>query len=194
MVRPSLLIIGADSDLKAIIVGELANRDIELLWAADIENARQLMSGIRPNAALIDFESLGVRSLAFIAELASSSPTIPVLTVLTVDDLKIKVEAARQGTRVLLQKPLHSADLGEAVDRIFSQESALLARVLVMSHTPAVLERAKDAIQSDRVRVSTLQDPMRFWDTLEDQSPNLLVLDVDMPQFSGLDLCRVIRV
>ncbi|MCU1309367.1 MAG: diguanylate cyclase protein [Candidatus Angelobacter sp.] len=194
MVRPSLLIVGADSDLKAIIVAELANRDIELFWAADLDNARQLMSGIRPNAALIDFEAVGVSSLPFISELANASPSIAVLTVLTVDDLKIKVEAARQGTRVLLQKPLHSADLGESIDRIFSQESALLARVLVMSHIPKVLKAAKEAIQSDRVRVSTLQDPMRFWETLEDQSPNLLVLDVDMPQFSGLDLCRVIRV
>src|SRR5437879_6728330 len=194
MVRPSLLIIGADPDLKEIIVAELANRDIELFWAADLDNARQLMSNIRPNAALIDFEAVGVSSLPFISELANASPSIAVLTVLAVDDLKRKGEAARQGTRVLLQKPLHSADLGESIDRIFSQESALLARVLVMSHIPKVLEAAKEAIQSDRVRVSTLQDPMRFWETLEDQSPNLLVLDVDMPQFSGLDLCRVIRV
>ncbi|MCU1286533.1 MAG: diguanylate cyclase protein [Acidobacteriales bacterium] len=194
MVRPSLLVIGADAELKAVTVSELANRDIELLWATDLASARKLMAEIRPNAALLDYESIGIDALEFIAELAAMSPTIPALTVLTRDDLQIKVEAARQGTRVLLQKPVHSADLGESIDRIFSQESALLARVLVMSHIPEILKHAKNAIESDRVRVSTLDDPMRFWETLEDQSPNLLVLDVDMPQFSGLDLCRVIRV
>ena len=130
MVRPSLLVIGADAELKAVTVSELANRDIELLWAKDLASARKLMADIRPNATLIDYESIGIDALEFIAELVAMSPTIPALTVLTRDDLQIKVEAARQGTRVLLQKPVHSADLGESIDRIFSQESALLASSL----------------------------------------------------------------
>ena len=39
----------------------------------------------------------------------------------------------------------------------------------------------------------TLDDPLRFWDTLEQATPDLLMLDLDMPRLSGIELCRVVR-
>lgn len=38
-----------------------------------------------------------------------------------------------------------------------------------------------------------LDDPLRFWDTLETASPDLLILDVDMPALNGIELCHIIR-
>jgi diguanylate cyclase (GGDEF)-like protein len=43
------------------------------------------------------------------------------------------------------------------------------------------------------VRVTTLEDPLAFWDALERTRPDLLVMDVDMPGVSGTELCRVVR-
>ena len=39
----------------------------------------------------------------------------------------------------------------------------------------------------------TLEDPLRFWDVLEETSPDLVMLDVEMPHVSGIELCRVVR-
>lgn len=193
MARPSLLVIGADPDLRAILTTELAGREIDPVWAEDAASARIAITRSRPGAALIDLGPLGAGAMDLVTEFASLEPSLPVITVLTEDDLRTRVEAARRGTRLLLQKPLIGGDLAEAIGRIFNHESALLARVLVLSHSEEILNKAKQSISSDRVRVSVLDDAIRFWDTLEEQSPNLLVLDVDMPQFSGLDLCRVVR-
>jgi DNA-binding response OmpR family regulator len=41
--------------------------------------------------------------------------------------------------------------------------------------------------------VTTLDDPRQFWDVLEAVQPDLLVLDVEMPYLSGMELCQVIR-
>ena len=41
--------------------------------------------------------------------------------------------------------------------------------------------------------MTTLEDPERFWETLGEAVPDLLVLDVNMPGVSGFDLCRVVR-
>lgn len=193
MARPSLLIIGADPDLKAILLTELAGRDIDPLWADDAVSARQAIKNARPNAAMIDFAPLGASALQLISDIAGVEPSVPIITVLAEDDLRVRVEAARSGTRLLLQKPVSGSELGEAIARVLNQETTLQARVLVLSHREEVREKTRQAITSERVRVAVSDDALRFWDTLEEQSPNLLILDVDMPQFSGLDLCRVVR-
>jgi diguanylate cyclase (GGDEF)-like protein len=38
-----------------------------------------------------------------------------------------------------------------------------------------------------------INSPERFWETFEENPPDLIVLDLDMPGISGLDLCRVVR-
>jgi CheY-like chemotaxis protein len=38
-----------------------------------------------------------------------------------------------------------------------------------------------------------LNDPLQFLPVLEKSTPDLLVLDLKMPHFSGLDLCQVLR-
>jgi diguanylate cyclase (GGDEF)-like protein len=193
MVRPSLLIVGAEPDLKAILAAELAGREIDPVWATDLTAARALLKKSRPNAVLIDFGPVGNAALELITEISAIQPNVPLITVLTDDDLRIRVEAARRGTRLLLQKPISGSELGEGIARVLNQEGTLQARVLVLSHQEQVREKTKAAIESERIRVSVLDDAVRFWDTIEEQSPNLLILDVEMPQFSGLDLCRVVR-
>lgn len=43
------------------------------------------------------------------------------------------------------------------------------------------------------MQVHALSDPLSFWEVLEDVTPDLLVLDIDMPLISGIELCRVVR-
>jgi len=40
--------------------------------------------------------------------------------------------------------------------------------------------------------VITLDDPRRFWETLV-SSPELLILDINMPHLSGIELCQIVR-
>lgn len=41
--------------------------------------------------------------------------------------------------------------------------------------------------------MTTLAEPQQFWDVLEASSPDLLILDIAMPQISGLELCQIVR-
>jgi DNA-binding response OmpR family regulator len=38
-----------------------------------------------------------------------------------------------------------------------------------------------------------LDNPNQFWTTLEQAKPDLLILDVEMPDFNGIELCQVVR-
>ena len=44
------------------------------------------------------------------------------------------------------------------------------------------------------IRMTGLDDPLRFWEVLRSVVPDLLILDVDMPKISGIELCQAIRI
>ena len=187
MARPSLLIIGADPDLRAILVTELAGRDVDPVWADDLAAGRAALKQSRPNAVLIDFGPSGAAALELITEISAIEPTVPVITVLAEDDLRIRVEAARRGTRMLLQKPLSGSELGEAIARVLNQEGTLQARVLVLSHEESVREKTRQAIESEvtglprsGIRVAQLQHEVaaqahRYLESDCESSPLLLL-------------------
>jgi diguanylate cyclase (GGDEF)-like protein len=56
-----------------------------------------------------------------------------------------------------------------------------------------VLAAMRQLLEQHQIEVSTLMNPLRFWETLEEIAPELLILDVDMPEVNGSELCRVVR-
>ena len=54
-------------------------------------------------------------------------------------------------------------------------------RVLIVDDDPALLAAMRVLLEAHEIEVSTLRDPLRFWETLEEVAPELLILDVDMP-------------
>ena len=43
------------------------------------------------------------------------------------------------------------------------------------------------------MKVIAMSDPIKFWEALQETSPDLLILDLDMLPVSGIDLCQVVR-
>ncbi|MBE9029200.1 response regulator [filamentous cyanobacterium LEGE 11480] len=66
-------------------------------------------------------------------------------------------------------------------------------RIMVVDDDPIFLQTIFHQLQTSGFDVSTLDDPQQFWQTLETTSPDVLLLDVQMPQISGLELCEKLR-
>jgi diguanylate cyclase (GGDEF)-like protein len=77
--------------------------------------------------------------------------------------------------------------------QLLDRESALESKVMVVDDDPLVLATLKALLEPKRIHVTTLDEPLRFWETFERTSPNLLILDVDMPHLNGIELCKVVR-
>ncbi len=66
-------------------------------------------------------------------------------------------------------------------------------RVLVVDDDPGFLSTLPKQLQGYGFQVSTLDDPRQFWAVLEGVKPDVLILDIQMPQMSGLELCQRLR-
>ncbi|MFN3430854.1 MAG: PleD family two-component system response regulator, partial [Candidatus Sericytochromatia bacterium] len=66
-------------------------------------------------------------------------------------------------------------------------------KVLAVDDDPAVLGAVEALVATQPIALYTLGDPLDFWRQLEAVQPDLVMLDVDMPFLSGIELCRVLR-
>jgi DNA-binding response OmpR family regulator len=108
------------------------------------------------------------------------------------DSLLDRVQALQAGARSFLQKPVDPDIALEAVRQGMASAGQAVP-VLAVDDDPQVLDALRTLLQPDGVELHGELDPLRFWSTLQRVQPQLLILDVDMPQLNGIELCRVVR-
>jgi DNA-binding response OmpR family regulator len=64
---------------------------------------------------------------------------------------------------------------------------------MVVDDDPHILVRVSDLLEPWGLQVITLANPQQFWECLETHVPDLLILDIELPQLSGFELCQVVR-
>jgi DNA-binding response OmpR family regulator/HPt (histidine-containing phosphotransfer) domain-containing protein len=65
--------------------------------------------------------------------------------------------------------------------------------IMIVDDDPIFLQTLPKQLQGYGFQVSTLADPQQFWSVLEGVHPDVLILDIQMPHLSGLELCQVLR-
>ncbi|MFZ0964581.1 MAG: response regulator [Terriglobia bacterium] len=193
--RPVLLVVDSDEELAQQLVEEAGNREVRAEVAKELSAARELLGRCRPDVVLLDLSlPQDVQdSLRLLEELAACDPAVPTLILTASDSLIDRVEVARRGGRGFLQKPLPPSDVLDAVMQLLNRMSALESKVMVVDDDPLVLAALRALLEPKRIHVITLDEPLRFWEAFQRTSPNLLILDVEMPHLNGIELCRVVR-
>jgi diguanylate cyclase (GGDEF)-like protein len=193
--RPLLLIIDSDRQLAEELVIEANDREIRAEIATNLLAARDAIYQNPPNVVLLDlyFSNLLDDSLTLLAELSNQTPPVPVLVFTANNGLTSRIEVARLGGRAFLQKPLPPGQVLEAITWVLQQVEPPVARVMAVDDEPQILATLRSLLEPWGLMVTTLDDPRRFWETLEASSPELLILDVEMPYLSGIELCKIVR-
>lgn len=66
-------------------------------------------------------------------------------------------------------------------------------RILVLDDEPDVTELLEYKLEQEGYRVQVLNEPLEFVAKVREFEPDLMVLDIMMPELNGLQLCRIAR-
>ena len=190
-----LLLVVQDAELaeRIALAGHLRALDVDI--ALHFAEARQLIADRRPDVVLVDLAPAdgSDRGMAFLAELANDDPPLPVVVLTQRDSLIDRVEVAALGGSAFLRKPLSPEQILDTVTEVLDSEQITESLILAVDDDHVILNSVQTILGSNGLQTVCLDDPLRFWDTLDETMPDLVVLDVDMPHVSGIELCKVIR-
>ena len=190
-----LLIIDDDIVVRERIKVEAASCGLQVEEATSLIAARGLLDERPPDVILLNLSLPNAQEngLTLIRELTQKKPEIPVIVSSSSNQLCQRVEAARLGAYCFLHKTMTVVEVLSVVKTALNHYSATKAKVMVVDDDPIVLNHVKTLLVPRGFRVTTLQYPQQFWQVLEAATPDLLVLDIRMPGFNGIELCQAVR-
>ncbi|MBW4603280.1 MAG: response regulator [Calothrix sp. FI2-JRJ7] len=196
MKQPRLLIMDNDALLCQQLIEEAALCGIEA-FMVPLTDVRDVIAQNTPDVVLLDlhFSNSVESSLQLLAELTSNNLALPVLVFTEVEDFTYRLKVARLGAQIFLHKPVISASVMAAVIQVLQRADVTGAKIMVVDSDSQVLESLRTLLSIWGFELTLLDNPQRFWDTLNSFNPDLLILDTEMSLsgISGIDLCQVVR-
>ena len=124
---------------------------------------------------------------------AAAGKRIPILFVSSRTDLKARVNAVRSGGDAYLTKPIDFARLLEKINDLICVYQNEKYRVLIVDDDEELSAYYALTLRKAGMEVSLVNNPVKVLETLEHFNPDILLLDMYMPDYNGMELASVIR-
>lgn len=191
----SLLLVAVEDDLSLALQALAAAAGMSCASAASLTEATAIAQHITPEQLVLAIPSAGQKepSLAFLRSLAASALPPAAIALAPSEGLVDRVAIAQSGVQRLLVQPVSALQVWQSLQSLQQRDQLARSRVLVVDDDPLILAGLRPLLEPWGLQVVGLESPQRFWQVLSSVAPDLLILDVEMPQFSGIDLCQTVR-
>ncbi|MGB3615403.1 MAG: response regulator, partial [Elainellaceae cyanobacterium] len=116
----------------------------------------------------------------------------PVLVLTDIQDFRQRLQMVQWGASRLLSTAMQPASVMEAVQQVQRAGRAEI-KVVLLDDDTHVLALLQTILLPWGFQITTLDNPTRLPQILAAVQPDLLVLDIEMPEANGLEICQVLR-
>ncbi|MBT9312959.1 response regulator [Leptothoe kymatousa] len=189
------LIIDNDIDFVDNLIHEASVWGVQPWVASTVHESKELLQQHNIDIVLLDINVTGVLSegMALLLELTQLQPQLSVIVATDQDSLRERATALRAGAKSFLPKPVAAAQVLKTLIHHLGQTTLPAASILALDDDPQILECLDAILRPWGFQLTLVSDPLKFWDSLEQAPPDLMILDIEMPDFNGLEMCQVIR-
>jgi DNA-binding response OmpR family regulator len=190
-----ILLIDRDRALAEELKRQAIAWNLKIEGVSSLTETREVLARSLPDAILLDpnLSDGGEDGFNLLRELSERFPEIPILIFTREDNLSERIMSARLGARRFLHKPIAPQCVFETIGQVLPETQNPDSRILIVDDDRASLGILRQILDPWGFELVSLQEPDRFWQVLTQTLPDLLILDLQMPTYTGIELCRVVR-
>lgn len=178
------------------IAQTLGSYGYDIHWFRDVAAIKDALESKSPDAFIVDIELMQSEEagLSFIQRLTPELQQIPMFVISCHDDFEHYLQAVRVGVAGFFVKPINASALEARLQRTLSLREHDAFRVLIVDDDILLAKHYALVLQNAGLRAEILTDPAHIFDGLQQFRPDVILLDVHMPDCSGPELAQLIRL
>ncbi|MEO8400228.1 MAG: diguanylate cyclase [Gammaproteobacteria bacterium] len=184
-----------DSDPEFIneIHSYLDSMNYQITTVKNLPELRHKVDKMSPAAMVVDASDLAPEDINYFQSIQTGEAPIPLFFTAKQGDLLTRLNAIRAGGTAFFKKPIEAFYLSKALSKTCGSSSSEPLRVLVVDDSQSLADYYSFILQDSGMEARALTNPLHVLDMLTEFRPDLLLLDVYMPECSGLELAAVLR-
>jgi DNA-binding response OmpR family regulator/HPt (histidine-containing phosphotransfer) domain-containing protein len=165
----------------------LANISTDTIFLPTVVMIALKTNGLKTNAQKINEEYL-----ALIQNIHQQFPHWSILVLSKSDELHERLAVVQNGGKFLAINQLTPDQIFTAATLLWRSDVDPI-KVMVVDDDVNLLRSMPQLLQPWEMKVTTLADLPQFWTVLQLVQPDVLILDIQMPEINGLELCQILR-
>jgi len=164
------------------------------------DNVQALHDGIasqQPDVLLADIhlpEGAEAGSQAVSELRKGATSPIPVIFISALNSWQNRLNAVRAGSQAFLSKPVNINALLEQLDEILGESlQASDFRILIVDDSELLAEHYANVLEAAGMQTQIINEPSKLLDVLPEFRPDLILMDLYMPNCSGVEAAQVLR-
>ncbi len=157
------------------------------------------LAQLNHSAIVLDLRSLDA-ALASVADAAGfvarmsnvSDPSRPVIALSDQGDLEDRLKAVRIGAQGFIEHARAGVDLAQVLREAWAVDGEYAYKLVLIDDDPAITEFFGEIFSEAGFDMSVISNPADTLDTLKTVQPDVVLMDVNMPGCSGIELALLI--
>jgi DNA-binding response OmpR family regulator/HPt (histidine-containing phosphotransfer) domain-containing protein len=207
--RSTLLLVDLDPTLNLVLTSLAQQQDYRVTtlsssWAmitaketvenylANISTDTIFLPTVVMMALTTNGQKINEECLALIHHIHQQFPHWSALVLSKSDELQQRLAVVQNGGKFLAIDQLTPEQIFTAATLLWKSATDPI-KVMVVDDDVNWLRTMPQLLQPWEMQVTTLADLPQFWTVLKLVQPDVLILDIQMPEMNGLELCQILR-
>jgi diguanylate cyclase (GGDEF)-like protein len=193
--RVEVLVAHGDAEFRAALASQLDHEGMTITVASDLANAQALLSKRLPEVLVVDMRFGGGEGGTLVERLRGmpGGDGAAAFVVGAPAGFVDKVEAIRCGADAYFEQPVDWELFTRRLRQLLERGRADAPRILSVEDDPDHAAFVKAVLESAGYAVRICSDPARFEAEAIAFEPDLVLMDINLPGFSGYDLARFLK-
>ncbi|MEA3406018.1 MAG: diguanylate cyclase [Pseudomonadota bacterium] len=191
-----VLIVEDDKEINQFISVQLSHFGYEVQVVTQLEEVNAAIETEHPDLILFDI-NFPEGSLAGTEKVKEIQTTLkcnaPVIFISSRQDIQARLSAVRAQGQAYFTKPLNISSLLEKVNELTEHDVPEPYHILMVDDDPTIIELATFILRQAGMDATGITNPLETLEKISETKPDLILVDLHMPECTRIELARVIR-